>query len=191
MTVDNHTQGFKVMPALAEHMRRPLDTLLLPCDGSPNALLAVRHAVESFRRGEVLMVHMVNVQPPFSAYVARHVSRELRADFHRERADEALAEARQLLEAEGVPHRVHTGVGDRARFIADAARRLHCDRIVIGTSRKSALVRAVQNSLTGQLLERCSVPVEVIGGAPAGALERVGIPAGVGAGMALLWVGGS
>jgi len=166
-------------------------TLLLPCDGSSSALLAVRHAVDAFRRGDVLMVHLLNVQPPFSAYVARHVSRELRADFHRERADEALAEARQLLDTAGVPYRVHAEVGDRARCIADAARRLRCDRIVVGTARKSALVRAVENSLTSQLLERCAVPVEVIGGAPAGALERVGIPAGVGAGMALLWVGGS
>lgn len=165
--------------------------LLLPCDGTSNALVAVRHAVDAFRRGEVRMVHVLNVQPPFSAYVARHVSRQLRADFHRECADDALAEARRLLEAGGVPHHVHTDVGDRARCIADAARRLQCDRVVIGTARKSALVRAVENSLTGQLLERCPVPVEVIGGTPAGALERVGIPAGVGAGVALLWVGGS
>jgi len=70
-------------------------TVLLPCDGSSSALLAVRHAVDAFRRGDVLMVHLLNVQPPFSAYVARHVSRELRADFHRERADEALVEARR------------------------------------------------------------------------------------------------
>lgn len=164
-------------------------TLLLPCDGTSNALLAVRHAVE-FRRGDAPMVHLLNVQPPFSAYVARHVSRELRADFHRERADEALAEARQLLEESNVPYRVHVEVGDKARCIADAARRLRCDRIVIGTARKSALLRAVENSLTNRLLERCSVPVEVIVGAPVGVLERVGIPAVVGTGMALLWVGG-
>lgn len=165
--------------------------LLLPCDGTSNALLAARHAADAFRRGEIRMVHMLNVQPPFSVYVARHVSQALRADFHRERAHQALAQARQLLAAAGVPYQVHTEVGDKARCIADAALRLQCDRIVIGTARKSALVRAVGNSLTGQLLERCSVPVEVIGGAPAGALERVGIPAGLGAGVALLWVGGS
>lgn len=165
-------------------------TLLLPCDGTPNALLAVRHAVEAFHRGGVLLVHLLNVQPPFSANVARHVSRELRFDFHRERADLALAEARQLLEAAGVPHHVHTEVGDKARCIADAARRLRCDRIVIGTARKSALVRAVENSLTNRVLERCSVPVEVIVGAPVGVLERVGVLAAVGTGMALLWVGG-
>lgn len=166
-------------------------TLLLPCDGTSNALLAVGHAIDAFRRGDVLMVHVINVQPPFSAYVARHVSRELRTDLHLERAEEAIGEARQQLEAAGVPHHIHTEVGDRARCIAVAARRLHCDRVVIGTARKSALVRAVENSLTAQLLEHCSVPVEVIGSAPAAALERVGIPAGVGAGMALLWVAGS
>ncbi len=143
-------------------------TLLLPCDGSSNALFAVRHAV-----------------------VARHINRELRADFHRERADEALAEARQLLEAAGVPHHVHTEVRDQARCIADAARRLHCARSVIGTARKSAFARALENSLSGPLLERSSVPVELICGATAGAWEKFGIPAGVGAGMALLVVGGS
>ena len=165
-------------------------SLLLPCDGTSNALLAVRHSVDAFRRGDVLMVHMLNVQPPFSAYVGRYVSRELRFDFHRERADLALAEAQQLLEAAGVPHHIHIEIGDKARCIADAARRLRCDRVVIGSARKSALVRAVENSLTNRVLERCSVPVEVIAGAPAGVLERVGVAAAVGTGMALLWVGG-
>jgi nucleotide-binding universal stress UspA family protein len=168
-----------------------MTTLLLPCDGSPNALLALRHAIRAFRRGEVRLIHLLNVQPPFSAHIARHVSRELREDFHRERADEALTEARRMLEDAGVAHRVHTEIGDKVRCIADAARRLRCDRVVIGTARKSALVRAVEDSLTTRLIERCPVPVEVIGGTPAGLVERVGIPAGVGAGVALLWVGGT
>jgi nucleotide-binding universal stress UspA family protein len=168
-----------------------MTTLLLPCDGSPNALLAVRHAIRAFRRGDARMIHLLNVQPPFSAHVARHVSRELRVDFHRERADGALAEARRLLDAAAVPHRAHTAVGDKARCIADAAVRLRCDRILIGTARKSALVRAVEDSLTSRLIEHCRVPLEVIGGTRAGVMERVGIPAGVGAGVAWLWTGGS
>lgn len=161
-------------------------TLLLPCDGSPGALLAVRHAVTQFRRGEVRRVHLLNVQPPFSPYVNRHVDRGLRAEFQRERSDRELAEARRLLAAAGVPHVAHREVGDKADRIAEMARQLHCDRVLIGTTRKSALVRAVEHSLTSQLLENCPVPVEVIGGAPAPLIERVGIPAGVGAGLALL-----
>ena len=137
------------------------------------------------------MIHLLNVRVPFSAHVARHVSRELRADFHRERGGQALAEARRMLEDAGVPHRVHLEVGDKARCIADTARRLHCDRVLLGTARKSALVRAVEDSLTGRLLESCPVPLEIIGGAPAPAIERVGIPACVGGGVALLWMSGS
>lgn len=166
-------------------------TILLPCDGTPNALLAVQHAIEAFRHGEVKMVHLLNVQSPFSAHVSRHVDRELRDDYHRERADEALAEARRRLDEAAVPYRVHTEVGDKVACIAEAARLLRCDRIVVGTARKSALLRAVEHSLTSRLLQRCTVPVEVICGAPASALERIGIPAGVGAGVALLWAAGT
>lgn len=165
-------------------------TLLLPCDGSSNALLAVRHAIDGFSRGDMEIIHLLNVQPPFSAYVARHVDRALLADFHRERSDEALAGARQLLDAAGVPYVVHSAVGDKVHCICESASRLHCDRVLIAAPRRSALVCAIEHSLTNQLLERCPVPVEVIGGAPAGLVERVGIPAGVGAGMALLWVSG-
>jgi len=139
----------------------------------------VRHAVDAHRRGEAHLVRLLNVQRPFSAYVASHIDQKLRADFHRERADEALAEARQLLGAAGVPFVTHIEVGDKTHCIADAARRLRCDRVVLGTTRKSVLVRAVENSLTIRLLGSCPIPVEVIRGAPAGALERVGIPAGM------------
>ncbi len=168
-----------------------MTAVLLPCDGTPNALLAVRHVIHAFRQGDVLVIHLLNVQPPFSAYVARHIDRETRSDFHRERVEAALAEARHLLDDEGIPYRVHSEVGDRVNCISEAARQLRCSRIVMGTARKSALVRALGNSLIGQLLESTSVPIEVIAGAPAGALQRVGIPAGVGAGMAWLLVGGT
>ncbi|QUN32355.1 universal stress protein (plasmid) [Cupriavidus sp. KK10] len=161
-------------------------TLLLPCDGSPSALLAVQHAIAEFRQGDAQRIHLLNVQPPFSHYVKRYTAPQLRADFQRERADEELAEARRMLDAAGVPNSAHFQVGDKARCIAEMASQLHCDRVLIGTARKSAFVRAVEHSLTNQLLESCPVPVEVIGGAPARMIERVGIPAGVGAGLALL-----
>jgi nucleotide-binding universal stress UspA family protein len=163
-----------------------MSTVLLPCDGSASALLAVRHAVRAFRRGDVQLIHLLNVQPPFSAYVARHVDRAVREDYHRECADVALAEARQLLDADAVPYVVHSEVGSKVLRIAEAARRLRCDRVLVGSVRRSTLVHAVANSLTDQLLERCPVPVELVGGAPASAIDRLGIPAGVGASTSLL-----
>lgn len=154
-----------------------MSTLLLPCDGSPHSLMAVRRAIDAVREGAVDEIHLVNVQRPFSLHIAQHVNRETRMDFYRERADEALAKARELLDAAGVTYDVHREVGDKARCIVSLARRLRCDRIVVGTARKSGLVRAIENSLTTRLLEDSTVPVEVIAADRASVLERLGLRA--------------
>jgi nucleotide-binding universal stress UspA family protein len=165
-----------------------MTTILVPCDGSGNSLLGVHHAIGEYRQGSAQRIHLLNVQPPFQAHVARHINHTVLVDFRREQAQEALAPARRILDAAGVPYTVHVVTGARAACIAEAATRLDCDRIVMGTARKSALLRALENSLTDKLIECTHVPVELIAGARASPLERVGIPAGVGAGLAILWV---
>lgn len=165
--------------------------LLLPCDGSQNSLLALREAIAEYRRDPSVEIHVLNVQTPFPPYISSRVGSQACLEFHQEHAMEALAPAQALLDEAGVPYTVHIETGDKADHIIDAVHRLKCDRIMMATSRKSALVRAVENSLTSQLIERADVPVEVIAGAPASALERLGVPAGVGAGLTLLWVAGT
>ena len=44
------------------------------------------------------------------------------------------------------------------------------------------------DAMTNQVIERTTVPVEVIAGDAAPSLERVGIPAGVGSGFFVLWM---
>jgi nucleotide-binding universal stress UspA family protein len=81
---------------------------------------------------------------------------------------------------------VHIEIGDRAESITAAARRLRCDLIVMSAARKNSLTRLMQNSTTNRVLELTSVPVEVIAGDAVSRWERYGIPAGVGALIALL-----
>ena len=90
------------------------------------------------------------------------------------------------LDRAGIPYTVHTVTGDKADCIADTAQRLNCDRIVMGTARKSSLLRWVEDSVTNQVIERTTVPVEVIAGTEVSSLKRVGIPAGIGAGVLLV-----
>ena len=71
---------------------------------------------------------------------------------------------------------------------SDAARRLHCDQIVMSTARKNSLTRLVENSVTNKVLELTDVPVEVIAGDAVSKLERYGIPAGIGTALALLFL---
>ena len=162
--------------------------VLVASDGSANSQYGVRHVMSEFLKNRDLEIHVLNVQRPFSAYVSRFSSRRNRDDFHQERAETALKPVRQALEGSGIPYTVHKEVGDKADCIAAAARLLQCNRIVMGTARKSSLMRLLEDSVTNKVIQRTTVPVEVIAGSRLSGLERIGVPAGVGTGAFLLWM---
>ena len=162
--------------------------VLVPVDGSPNSLHAVRHVVNQFMKDSAMEVHLLNVQPPFSRHIARFVSKKNRNDFHRDKGGKALQPVRQMLGNLGVPHAAHMEVGDKAKLIAGAARRLHCDQIIMATARKNSLTRMLEDSTTNKVLELTSVPVEVIAGDAVPKWERWGIPAGIGTALALVFI---
>ena len=160
--------------------------VLVPVDGSPNAHEAIRHVVDEFMHDTAMEIHLLNVQTPLSRHVGRFVSRRDASAHHRERTEKALAAARRHLDRHGVPHVAHSAVGDRAKLIVDTARRLHCTHIVMGTARKNSFTRMIEDSVTNQVLEKTGVPVEVIAGPAVSRFERLALPAGVGAAIAML-----
>ena len=163
-----------------------MSRVLVPFDASPSSACGVRHVINEFMKNPALEIHLLNVQQPFSKRVSRFTRQRDRMEFHQEEAEKALKPARQMLDRYGIAYTVHTEIGDKADCIADAARRLRCDRIVMSTARKSSLVRFVEHSVTNQVIARATVPVEVIAGEKASSLERVGIPAAVGTGLLVL-----
>ena len=165
-----------------------MQKVLIPVDGSRNSQLAVRHVLKEFMNNTAMEIHLLNVQSPFSREIARFLSRKTLLDHHREQAENTLSPLKKMLDAHGVPYSAHTDIGDRAKCIVAAARRLRCDLIVIGTARKNSLTRLVENSVTNQVIAQTSVPVEVIPGDAVSGLERYGIPAAIGAAAALLLV---
>ena len=162
--------------------------VLVPADGSPNSQHAVRHVINQFMKNTAMEIHLLNIQPPFSQHIARFVSKKNRVDFHRDEGEKALRPIRQMLGNFGVPYSVHIEVGDKAKLIAEAARHLRCDQIVMATARKNSLTRMVEDSVTNKVLELTTVPVEVIAGDDISKLERYGIPAGIGTALALLFL---
>jgi nucleotide-binding universal stress UspA family protein len=158
--------------------------ILVPIAGNRNDRFAVQNVIKRFMNNPSMKVHLVNVQTPFSADIARFTSRKSRHDHHRERAEAALAPARELLDKFGMPHAVHEATGERAKVMTDTARRLKCDEIVMATARKNSLTRLVENSVTDKVLELTSVPVEIIAGDSMSKWERYGIPAAIGAAVA-------
>ena len=160
--------------------------ILIPVAGTRNDRFAVQNVIKRFMNNTAMEVHLLNVQMPFSAYVARFSSRRSRQDYHREQAEKALAPAKEMLDKFSIPCAVHMEVGARAEAITDMARRLHCDEIVMATARKNSLTRFVESSVTDRVLELTPVPVEVIAGDSMSTWERYGIPAAIGAGLLMV-----
>ena len=163
--------------------------VLVPVDGSSNALRAVRNAIDEYQRHHELELHLLNVQPHLSRHIGRFVSRQDREGWLHDRAEAAMAGARAELVQAGVPHETHWVVGDRATEICRAAKRLGVHHIVMGTARKNSLTRMLEDSVTNRVLEATPVPVEVVAGDTVSRWERWGLPAGVlglGGGLLLL-----
>jgi Ca2+-transporting ATPase len=164
----------------------PMLKVLLPVDGSPNCQFAVRHIIKQFMDNSAMETHLLNVQAPFNKDITRFVSRKNLQDHHRDQAEKALRPIREMLDNFSIPYSVHIEVGERAKCIADTARRLRCDQIVMSTARKNSLTRLVENSVTNKVIELTPVPVELIAGDVVSRWERYGIPAGLAALLALL-----
>ena len=160
--------------------------VLVPVDGSRNSEYALRHVVNEFLKNPGMEIHLLNVQPPFSRHISQFIGGKARASFHHDEAEKALRPARQLIEKFGVPYSAHARVGRKADIIVDEAKRLRCQRIVMSTARKNSLTRMIEDSTTNKVLDKTSVPVEVIAGESISKFERYGLPAGLGAALALL-----
>ncbi len=162
--------------------------LLVPVDDSGNSLQALRHVLAEYRRNPAIDIHLLNVQPPFSANVRRWIDRKTIDEAHVEASQQALQPSRLMLDEFRVPYSVHLAVGPKAESIAGFARELRCDHIVIGTGRRNSLMRAIAGSVTNELLELTTVPVTAVAGESPSVWERYGIPLGVGSGLAWLLV---
>ncbi len=174
--------------SISRHLRgeNAMLKILVPVDGSRNCQYAARHVIKEFMKNTAMEVHLLNVQPPFSKHIAQFVGKKNRESYHLDKGEKALRPIRDMLDRSGVTYSVHVEVGNKAKVIAEAARRLHCDHIVMSTARKNSLTRMIEDSVTNKVLELTTVPVEMIAGDAVSKLERYGIPAGIGAALALL-----
>ncbi|MGE5522080.1 MAG: YjbE family putative metal transport protein [Rhodospirillaceae bacterium] len=160
--------------------------VLVPVDGSPNALNAVRHVIARYATDPGLEVHVLHVRASLPERVAKWLRRDQSASGQRESAEKALVAARGLLDEARVPYALHLEHGDAAQAISRAAHRLHVDHIAIGTARSFSLTRVVQDGLTSRVLQAAHVPVEVVPGDAISPLERFGLVFGAGAAVLAL-----
>lgn len=136
---------------------------LLPVDGSETSLRAVDHLLRKlqwYREG--VEVHLLNVQHALSGDVSMFVDKEQIRQYHHDQGMEALAPARQKLDAGGVAYVLHIGIGDPAHVIAHYAREKGVDQIVMGTRGLGSVGSLLLGSVATKVLHLSAVPVLLV-----------------------------
>jgi len=77
-------------------------------------------------------------------------------------ADKALQPAIKLLKRERVAHRAHVMYGEPGATVADAARRLKCRAIVMGTRGQGAVGNLLLGSVATKVIHLAKVPVTLV-----------------------------
>ena len=142
-------------------------SILVPTDGSPGAARALGQALSlrtQLREGQGIELHLVNVQRPVTGNVSSFVPAGSIEDYHKERSEKALAPARKLLQAAGLPFHEHRKVGEPGRGIAESAVAEGCDLIVMGARGLGSYTGALLGSVAASALEHATVPVLVVRG---------------------------
>ncbi len=140
-----------------------MNAILVPVDGSTNALHATDYAITQAKRNRG-HVHLLNVQLLPDTY--RTVREYLAAPPNRElttrRANAIVRPAAARLQRAGVPHNVHVIYGDIAPMIVQAARRLKCESIIMGTRGLGPVRNLLLGSVATKVIHLAKTPVTLV-----------------------------
>lgn len=138
--------------------------ILLPVDGSDNALHAVHQVIamkDQYR--EPLSVHLLNVQSQVvSGAVKMFIGQQQINDYYREEGNTALASSRALLDKAGIAYQHHIGVGEIAATIVNYARDKNCRQIVMGSRGSGGLTHVLLGSTATRVVQLADVPVLLV-----------------------------
>jgi nucleotide-binding universal stress UspA family protein len=138
--------------------------VLVPVDGSDNALRALRHVIATRSRySDSLDLHVLNVQRPIASGAVRmFISQDTLNDYYREEGEKALESARELTAQSGMACRFHIAVGEEGASIAHYADEHSCDLIVMGTRGMGGLGNLVLGSVATRVIHLAHVPVTLV-----------------------------
>lgn len=137
--------------------------ILLPIDGSPDALNAVRLALQWASSGLRAEYVLVNVQDPASLYemvVAHDVDRL--AALRAEAGAELLQPAEALLDAVGATYESEVAGGTPAPLLLELAENYGCQAVMMGARGMGSPGAGGLGSVALSLLQHSSLPVTIV-----------------------------
>ena len=135
--------------------------VLVPVDGSDNALRAVRFLIQKAALyKEPLDIHLLNVQHPFPGTV--HGVRAQAEQYHHDEGIKALAGARGLLDAAQLKYTYHILVGEAGETIANIVKDQGIQQVVLGTRGGGVVANMLLGSVATKVLHLVDVPVLLV-----------------------------
>ncbi|WMD20482.1 universal stress protein [Achromobacter seleniivolatilans] len=138
--------------------------ILVPVDGSDNSNRAVLYARQLAQGAASARIHLLNVQTPTQgrAGISRLITQDMIDEFYTREGQEAMDEARKLLDVTGADYVSHIEFGHAATEIAGYARDQGCARIVMGTRGNGTLASILIGSVANQVVQLADVPVTLV-----------------------------
>ena len=138
--------------------------ILIPIDGSASAVRAVEHVIASRAwLKDTPQVFLLNVQWKLaSGNVKLFINQETINEYYREQGMEALAGAREKLDAAGLAYTYHISIGAPAEAIVQYAQEQQVDQIIMGALGQSKLSTMLLGSVVSKVMHLASVPVLVV-----------------------------
>lgn len=138
--------------------------ILIPVDGSENALRAVRHVLDTRQwYATPVAAHLINVQLPVaSGAVKMFISKDQLQEYYEEEGKAALQAAKDLVHSAGIECHARVGIGDIASTIASFASSEGCDLIVMGTRGMGAVGNIVLGSVATKVIHLAKLPVQLV-----------------------------
>ena len=141
-----------------------MQRLMLPFDGSENALRAVRHAIGLAKSNPPVSVHLLHAHEPPLLYgeVAVYVDAAKLAELQRREGLALLAAAEAVLRDTGVEFSSESLVGPVAETIVRRAEELGCAAIVMGTRGMGAIGTLLLGSVANKVVHLTRLPVTLV-----------------------------
>ena len=137
--------------------------ILIPVDGSQQALNAVKALLDARRYDPVERVDLLAVQTPLQAgKFARGLSQAEIDAYHEEEGQAAVQAASALLSEAGVPFETHIQVGAAAETIARVAGETGANEIYMGTRGLGSVSAMFMGSVATGVLHLTELPVTLV-----------------------------
>lgn len=138
--------------------------ILIPLDGSENALRALDSAVKRAREAAGSSLHLLTVhqKPRIYGEIEIYVGRVRMEQLVAQHDAQILREAEEKIAPTGIPYTAEALEGDPAEVIARRAQELGCDHIIMGTRGLGRVSNLLMGSVAAKVVHHTTLPVTLI-----------------------------